>query len=169
MPYLRDFQAFRVRICRVKKHPPRLHLDTNNRNSKGGVTFIWGFTPPYDFYPMRQFSTPPLYPSAHPFYPMRYPSYSAPRKRGSFYNKCNSLLPAQPFQSIIFPTGTPQSRKTPSAFDIRGEICYNKSTKGNTADRRSAQIKDTYKKVTLPLDGAVTFLCDLCRQSGLTQ
>ena len=53
------------------------------------------------------------------------------------------------------------------AFDRYRGICYNENTKGNTADRRSAQIKDTYKKVTLPLDGAVTFLCDLCKQSGL--
>ena len=47
VPYLRDFQAFRVRICRLRRHPPRLHLDTNNRNSKGGITFTWGFTPPH--------------------------------------------------------------------------------------------------------------------------
>lgn len=46
-----------------------------------------------------------------------------------------------------------------------GGICYNKGTKRGTADRRSAQIKDTYKKVTLPLDRAVTFLCDLCMLS----
>ena len=56
-----------------------------------------------------------------------------------------------------------------AAFDRIGEICYNKGTKGNTADRRSAQIKDTYKKVTLPLDGAVTFLCDLCTLSESTR
>ncbi len=54
-------------------------------------------------------------------------------------------------------------------FDRCKEICYNESTEGNTADRRSAQIKDTYKEVTLPLDGAVTFLCGLCMLSGLTR
>ena len=48
---LRAFSAFRVRICRGRRHPPRSHFDTNNRNSKGGVTFTWDFTPPYDFYP----------------------------------------------------------------------------------------------------------------------
>ena len=31
-----------------------------------------------------------------------------------------------------------QSWELSAAFDRCGEICYNKSTKGNTADRRSA-------------------------------
>ena len=48
---LQAFSAFRVCICRKLRHPPRSHLDTNNRNSEGGVTFTWGFTPPRDFYP----------------------------------------------------------------------------------------------------------------------
>ena len=42
-------------------------------------------------------------------------------------------LPAQPIRFIIFPN-TPLaavwSRKSPSVFDIRRGICYNKSTKG---------------------------------------
>ena len=57
------------------------------------------------------------------------------------------------------------SAERSAAFDRCRGICYNKSTKGNTADRRSAPDKITYKEVTLPLAGAVTFLCSLCMLS----
>ena len=38
------------------------------------------------------------------------------------------------------------SAERSAAFDRRGGICYNKGTKGNTADRRSAPIKLLTKK-----------------------
>ena len=104
---LRAFSAFRVRICRKLRHPPSLYLDTNNRNSKGEVTFAWGFTPPYDFYPTPLFFTPftpcgnflphPVTPLLTPFTPCAPPLTPPHFGMGSFYNKgvlfCNYVIP----------------------------------------------------------------------------
>ena len=70
--------------------------------------------------------------------------YPTPRKRSSFYNKCNSLLPAQPFQFIIFPTGTPQSRLEPK-----------KALRRLTGAGESVTIKA--QREVLPIDGQPRF------------
>ena len=103
-----------VFICRGRRHPPRSHPDTNNRNSKGGVTFIWGFTQPYDFYP---FCT--VYPAIYPVWFRRILSI----------NKCKLTVASTAFPVYNIPK--------PSAFDIRGESVITKIQKG-IADRRPA-------------------------------
>ena len=88
----------------------------------------------------------------------------------SFHNKCNSQLPAQPSHFIISLATPPQGTKKPPVFDIRRGICYNKSTKRGTADRRSTSDIITQTKSNRILwPRAVTFLCGLCKQSGLIQ
>ena len=74
--------------------------------------------------------------------------YPTPRKRSSFYNKCNSLLPAQPFQFIIFPTGTPQSRLEPK-----------KALRRLTGAGESVTIKA--QREVLPIDGQPCLITQL--------
>ena len=93
----------------------------------------------YPFYPLRQFSTPPLY----PFYPVAYPTFTPPQIEGvlSIINVPSTLASASlPVYNIPHrhPSELFGAEKSPSAFDIRRGICYNKSTKRGTADRRSA-------------------------------
>ena len=93
-----------------------------------------------------------------PLYPI-YPTQFDIRQTG--FDKIPLLLCGIQYRMI--------SAERSEAFDRCGGICYNKSTKGNTADRRSV-LKVSYKNSNrIPWLGAVTFLCGLCKQSGLTR